>query len=204
MQQKVKVNSPCCYHITFPYGTPELFCMYSEEGKTEYFRWLVPGRDDKIQFNIPVSGNYTFSDPVIVRNITSIIVPYLPELPPAERNRFLTDPEIIVNPNSGSLADNYSMQGKIIVGQRWIELPNSIRYFILLHEKWHFFYRTEEFCDLGAYVDFMRSGYNDSTAMYSLSEVIHRTPENMQRLAHLLSVIEKTSNKQLSWPAKNR
>lgn len=194
MQENTNIVAPgaCTVYIVFTSVMPKYFCISGKTG-VEYFRYL-DGKTPRIKFNIPVPDTYTANVPVSVVKVTDIIVPDLPTLPPAERDRMQGEPEIIYDPTwTVSPASNFTEENVIIHGPAWKALIPPIRLFIDLHEIGHFFYRTEEYCDLYAYVNFMRMGYNRSTAFYSLSNVLRRNEQSMNRLKSIFSTIEKTT-----------
>lgn len=197
MLQNLSVKNPCTVYVQFKGTLPNLFTIVDEEGDYYFFRHLN-GKTPRIKFNIPDPGNYTFSHPVNIVKITGIEIPdNLPTLPPAERSRYKGDPEIIINPELDDMARNYTNDNVIVFGKRWLALPKPIQLFIYLHEKWHFFYMTEEYCDLGALVDFLRMGYNRSTAFYALDHFLTKNSLNRHRIKQLFNNIQKTQKESL-------
>lgn len=193
----VKVNDPCTIYVKFLKEQPKTFILYSVDGDSYFFRYL-DGRTPRIKLNIPDPGDYTGNVPFEVYKTTSIELPdKLQTLPPPERDRFKDDPDIVIDDTFDGLAMNDSNNGVVIVGSKWLELPKPMRYFILLHEKYHFFYLTEDYCDLGAMVDFLRSGYNRCTAHYALATVLSRTSENIRRVMRMLENIQYTQTEKL-------
>jgi hypothetical protein len=199
MQQNLKVDSPCTVYVQFAQPLPNLFAITdARTGRNYFFRYL-DGRTPRIKFNIPDPGNYTFSVPVKITRIKGIEIPdRLPELPPAERNRYKGEPEVLIDPELDDMARIYTTENTIVLGKRWLELPSwPIQLFILLHEKWHMFYLTEDFCDMGALNDFLRMGYNRSTAYYALDNFLSDTNINRYRVKQLFNNIQKTQKEPL-------
>jgi hypothetical protein len=80
------------------------------------------------------------------------------------------------------------MQGKIEVGSKFYTYDYCTRVFILLHEVGHFFYKKEPYCDLFAAKHFILKGYNNCTAMYSLSKVLNcSSGANKERVLNLFN-----------------
>jgi hypothetical protein len=85
------------------------------------------------------------------------------------------------------------MRGIIEKGNKFNSYSKPTRVFFLLHEFAHFYYKTEKFCDLFAMVHFLRMGYNMSTAMYCLTNVLRRTPENKERILYVYNKVIKAA-----------
>lgn len=171
------------------------FDLYNSKGRLEYFRYL--GQNiTRFKFNVPKPGQYTSNVPVEVIKTTPIEIDKRVldiVLPPAERDR-LKNTTIEYNPNlEGTPAANYTDDGIVEVSEEFIYFPAPIKLFILIHEQGHYFYRTEKYCDLYAYVNFLRMGHNRSMAYYALDRVLSRTPENISRLDYMLSTIKDTT-----------
>jgi hypothetical protein len=193
MQENIIVNSASTVYIAFTSEMPKLFLMIDADGDVEYFRYM-DGKTPRIRFNIPVPGSYTFNCPFSLVKMVPIEVNYnLPVLPSPERDR-LKEPVIVYDPGwTISVASNFTEEGVIVHGPGWLALIKPIRLFIDLHEVGHFFYRTEQYCDLYALVNFLRMGYNRSTAFYALTKVLGRSPEAMDRIKSMFSTITKTT-----------
>lgn len=192
MHLSVTSNNPRTFYIAFS-GWPHFFFLTDQAGEKYFFRWL-DGKTPRIKFNIPDEGVYTPNvDIQVIKSVPIEIPSNLPTLPPAERSR-VQEPEVIFNQDYDGIARNYTSEGVIELGQKWARQPYPIRLFILLHEKWHMLYMTEEYCDLGAMVDFLRMGYNQSTAFYALRNVLSGTTENESRIDTLFENLQKISS----------
>jgi hypothetical protein len=197
MLQNLSVDKPCTVYIQFSNPLPNLFTLRNSDGEFYFFRHL-DGKTPRIKFNIPDPGNYEANHPFKIIKTTGIEIPgKLPTLPPAERSRYKGDPTVVIDENLDELARNYTNDNLIVFGKRWLALPFPLRLFIYLHEKWHFFYMTEEYCDLGALVDFLRMGYNRSTAFYALDHVLTDNAPNRHRIKQLFNNIQKTQKEPL-------
>jgi hypothetical protein len=159
-----------------------------------YFRHLPPGTP-RIKFNIVDPDSYSANVPFDIVKVTAIQTPeQYPALPAAERDRF-KDVTFKYNPNlTGTPARIYSKSGVIEHGPDYMSFPRPVRLFIDLHEQGHLLYKTEEKCDLWALVNFLRMGYNKSTAFYALHNVLNSTPQNIKRLDNLLHNINISSD----------
>lgn len=196
MPQSLKVNKPSTFYIRFTDEMPKKFVLYNDKGEAYYFRYL-DGKTPRIKFNIPDSGNYFSDTPFVITKQRDIEIPVnLPSLPPAERDRVMpTDFEI--DYNYDSVAKNYTQIGLIVLGQKWLTLPDPMKLFILLHEKWHSFYVTEEYCDYAAGVDFLRMGYNRSTGAYALRLILSDSPQRDIRVNAFNIFLQKTQKQPL-------
>lgn len=188
---QVNVNKPSTVSIRFINQTPRLFRLYDANKGLYFFRYtdgLVP----RIKFNIPDKGIYTSDSNCVVDKIVPIEIPNnLPKLPPAERDR--VRPIKIVHDENlvGSPVVIYTQENpiRIVTGKDFFVFPSPIRLFLLLHEAGHQFYKTEEYCDLYALVNFIRMGYNASTGYYSLIKILGRSKENISRIKQMFKTI---------------
>ena len=197
MLQSLSNNNPSTYYIKFAGAMPKLFKLWNSKKELYYFRYL-DGKTPRIRFNIPDKDEY-YSDSSfeVVKKVGIELPVSYPALPTPERDR-MKDVDIVFNPTlTGTPARIYSQTGTIEVSPKFLTYPPPIRFFLLLHEQGHFLYKTESYCDLWALVNFLRAGYNQSTGFYSLSTILSRTPENIQRLKELFKNIQKTQNTKL-------
>jgi hypothetical protein len=196
---QVNINKPSTVYIVFAPHMPRKFELSNENGELYYFRFL-DGKTPRIKFNLLHAGTYTGNANFSVEKIADLEKPSplsLPALPPHERERS-KDFRIVYNPRlTGTPARIFTEIGLIEKGVSFYELCKPVRVFILLHELGHFYYKTEEYCDLYALVHYLNMGYNRSMAFYSLSRVLKKTPENLKRLKELHRNIEKTNSKKL-------
>lgn len=164
---------------------PRKFVLKTYAGKP-YFERFLDGKTPRIKFNIPNPGMYVTPNSIEVVKISDIEIPsttYI--LPPFERDR-IKDFTIINNPNlHNTPARVFTHEGIIEKGSQFRNYSSPMQVFFLLHEVGHFFYRTEEYCDLFALVHFLKMGYNMSTAMYALTTVLRRNKQNRDRVLFL-------------------
>lgn len=155
-----------------------------------YFRDLVPGQKE-ISFNIALPGNYEtnceFSDieilPLKVHGITV-------SLPPIEKDFSHLKIEYKYNPGlTGTPARHFYRKGLIEYSQDFLNLPYPVRVFILMHEKGHTFYHNEKFADLYALDKYLKAGFNKSTALHSLTDVLKEAAQNSDRVKFLINSI---------------
>lgn len=186
----LKVSDPSTVWVRFinsPF--PKYFCLYDDKGRIYYFRYL-DGNTGIIKFNIPNPGEYTPDTAITLFKSSHIETPkQYPTLPKPERSRW-KEPSFVYNPDlEGTPCRIFTETGVIEHGPAYFTYPPPIRLFLDLHETGHFFYKTEEYCDLWALVNFLRMGFNRSTAYYVLDKVLSRTQENLDRLKYLLTQI---------------
>jgi hypothetical protein len=197
MQQSLNNTSPQTFYIQFGELMPKTFKLFNSQKQCYYFRFL-DGKTKRIRFNIPDADVYKANVPFeIVKKVPIELPVSYPELPPAQRDR-MKDVEIIFNPSlNGTPARIFSQTGKIEISKKFLSYPPPIRLFLLLHEQGHLIYRDEIYCDLWAMINFLRLGYNQSTAFYSLSNVLSTSAENVSRLREMFKNIQKTQKTKL-------
>jgi hypothetical protein len=159
-----------------------------------YFRYL-DGKTPRIKFNVPDPGEYETNVPIEVVKTVPIEIPEkYPRLPPADRDRWKPVTEWY-NPEMDKGTTTpiriYTEPGIIEFGDRFLSYISPIKKFLKLHEYGHLFYSSEENCDMYALVNFIRMGYNQSTAYYALSHILSRSQTNVERLKTLLNNIQK-------------
>lgn len=221
----LKIKKPCTVYIKFTGNNPQAFRLTHDEHGLYFFRDLQ-GKIPRIKFNLCHAGVYESTTPFEVVKVVPIEIPEtLPGLPPYERND-IKDFTIIDNPQLvGSPARVFAKQGIIERGINFYKLPKPVRVFILLHEVGHFFYgitpdkvakanqmsdpdgreyikyhrnESEKKCDLFALIHYLNMGYNRSMAFYSLSQVLSRSQDNINRLKTLFNNIQKTQSNELT------
>jgi hypothetical protein len=174
---------------------PRIFLLDSvTQGEGYYFRYL-DGKTPRIKFNVPDPGEYETNVPIEIVKTVSIEIPdKFPRLPPADRDRWKPLKEWY-NPEMDSKTSTpiriFTEPGIIEFGDRFLGYITPIQKFLKLHETGHLFYTSEEYCDMYALVNFIRMGYNQSTAYYALSHILSRSAANVNRLKTLLNNIQK-------------
>lgn len=176
--------------------TPETFSVYLNN-ELYYFRKL--NGQKKIKFNVCHAGNYKMDGGVFSFELLpftlSATLDKLPPLPAKERNKDATLSEVFaaikIQPGdfNNCPARIWAQRGLIETSTSFSTLPAAIRFFILLHETGHIFYKTEWKCDLFALHEFLKAGYNESTAMYALTQLLGNKPEHEQRINSLFKII---------------
>jgi hypothetical protein len=185
-------NKPQTYYIRFTAEMPKLFLLYDSKGEVYYFRYL-DGKTPRIKFNVVDEGTYTGNVPFEVVKETGIEIPdSFPRLPNADRDRW-KPVKLVHNPSMKTTTPIriFTDSGVIEANDRFFGFIRPVRIFLFLHEKGHLFYSKEEDCDLYALVNFLRMGYNQSTAYYTLRNVLSRTDENLKRLKTIFANIQK-------------
>lgn len=185
MQRVIKNSNPSTYILKF-FEDVDRFTIKDARGRIYYYRYLPYGTRS-IKVNIPDAGTYYLSQFVEATRKPLDITTQVNRinLPKPERNRD-KDYFITHDPNeTSSPAIIYTKTGHIITGRNFPALPIPMKIFILLHEIGHFKYKTEKFCDLYAFIEFVKMGYNPSTAMYCLTDYLRRKPENDERIDYL-------------------
>lgn len=218
---QLNIKKPCTVYIKFIGNNPNMFRLRHDRYGLYYFRELN-GQAPRIKFNLCHAGVYTSDTPFEVVKVVPIELPTsLPGLPSYERND-IKDFTIVDNFDFyGSPARVFAKDGIIERSRDFYKLPKPVRVFILLHEIGHFFYgindddiakanampepanrdylrkrmyESESKCDLFALIHYLQMGYNRSMAYYSLSKVLSRSQDNINRVKKLISNIEKTQS----------
>lgn len=189
MQHVLKNSAPSTYFIKF-FDTPDRFTITDERGKTYYYRYFPDGAK-VIKVNIPHKGNYYFNCNCEIKRVPIQIVDEIGrvKLPPPERNREKEFFFTYDHNETDSPALIYTQTGQIILGRKFLTLPQPMKEFICLHEIGHFKYKTEKYCDLYAFVHFVRMGNNPSNAMYCLTDILRRNPANDERIGFLFDTM---------------
>lgn len=184
------IETPSTLYIKFTGSVPKIFIFGNPDGTIHFFRYITSSVP-RIKFNVPIPGEYDGNVPFDVVKIVPIEIPFLalPVLPPADRARWCPDPQIVFNGSLDTIARNFTDQGIIEVGPRFQQLIPPMKVFIIQHEKGHFLYSDEFNADLFALVNFVRMGYNVSTAYYTLEKYLSKSPQQVQRLRKLFENI---------------
>lgn len=193
---QLKVNKPETVYIKFTEEIPHYFSL-SKGSEVYYFRYL-DGKTPRIKFNMLERGDYFGNVPFEVVKTTEIELPYkLPKLPKPDRNR-QKEVKVVIDSNmTGNTPIIFTHTGVIRCPPGFMQLPPPVRRFLLLHEVGHLFYSKEQDCDLFAFVNYMREGNNRSIAMYSLTQVLGRSQENLMRIYNMYNNIQYTQKNKL-------
>ena len=101
--------------------------------------------------------------------------------------------QIVFNPEldeNSTPARIFTELGVIEIGKKFLPLPPQQKMFILLHEYGHLFYKDEHKTDIYALKNYLQLGFNPSQAFRALSEVLHRSPENLKRIEGLFKAMK--------------
>jgi hypothetical protein len=174
---------------------PKTFVLSSITANEDYYFRYLDGKTPRIKFNVPDPGTYNSNVPVEVVKVAPIEIPdKMPTLPPANRDRW-QECKKVYNPEMDSTTTTpiriYSNMGIIEYGDRFLSFIKPIQIFLEFHERGHQFYVEEENCDMFALVNFINSGYNQTTAYYALDNILSRSPQKIERLKTLFNNIQK-------------
>lgn len=191
MRHVIRNNKPSTYNIEF-FDRVNKFTIYNEKNEVYYYRYL-PDDINSISVNIPDTGIYHFELNGDVKMFPLRIAKeiYDIKLPKQERNREKEYHIVHDNKLTGTPALIYTETGLIVTGREFKKYPPPIRVFILLHEIGHFKYETEKYCDLYAFTEFVKMGYNPSTGMYCLTDILKRSVKNDERIMFLYNQLLK-------------
>lgn len=155
-------------------------------GDIFYFRDIFkPGY---FEINMPLPGLFDLHNFKVVK-VEPIKISYPNfKLKKPDRNFKKKFPVRIDANLTGTPARNYFVRGEIVVSKRFLRLPFMARLFILLHEDGHFLYISEKDADKYALYHLLINGYNNSSAYYSLKDVLNMAANvNKGRLRNILN-----------------
>ncbi len=189
MRHVIENRKPSTLFIKF-FEPTDYFDLRDSRGRLYYYRYL-PNGTKEIKVNVPDKGLYYFNNDCQIEEKSLQIVDgiYLVKLPKQERHR---EKEVAVkydHNQTDSPAIIYTDLGLIVTGTKFLELPIPMRIFVLLHEKGHLKYATEKYCDLYAFVEFVKMGYNPSTAIYCLTDILKQKPGKDERINFLFQTM---------------
>lgn len=146
--RKLTVTRPCGFKTT---GNVRI---YDRSGRPFYFF----NAEGPVHFNLPKGEFLTENSltPCPFRKYR------LPKLPKYERTLPLPKKFTIrygENPNTCSV---FLREGYILADNSLKELPTPARTFIYFHELGHYYYTTEEYCDLFSAREMLKRGFNPS------------------------------------------
>lgn len=179
--QRIEVNKPSTVYVKF--NEPIRRFIVLDRNKNLYFERFLSGKTPRIKFNIPNIGLYMIATPCEIVKMVNLEKPsFSVQLPPFERER-VKNLVIVDNPHlEGTPARIFTFDGIVEKGKEIYKYPAPMRIFFLLHEVGHLYYKTEKYCDLFALAHFLEMGYNMSTAMYCLTNVLKRNRANSERI----------------------
>lgn len=146
--------------------------------------------------NFPKNGTYQIKQakgikksPLVYCDLSNF------KLPEIERNRAKKGTKIVLNENlKGTPARIFTHKNIIEISPAFKKLPFQVQKFIIFHEIGHFFYSTEWKTDAFALYWFLKKGYNESNAYYSLSKILSRNNDNIERIQKMANhIINKTT-----------
>lgn len=150
--------------------------IYDERKTLFYFHTLNP-EQKTVHFNLPRGIYYTTNS---VKQ-TTVRKYKLPELPKRERN-FKQPKKITVvykeNPNKASI---FIEKHLIILDPSIKTLSRPQLVYILNHERGHYYYSTEHYCDLYAMREMLKKGFNPSQIAASLHGALSNAPGALER-----------------------
>jgi len=171
------------------------FCVYNGYGDLYFFRDLAPDQHE-IKFNIAHPGKYSTNvncesikvEPIRIHNLDIVLPPHQKEHYPKD-GKFIYryNPELI-----GTPARNFYRLGLIELGENFFTQPYPVQEFILDHERGHSFYHDEDLADMYAAKTYISRGFNNSTALHSLTDVL-KSPgvQNKERIDKLFKILKR-------------
>ncbi len=132
-------------------------------------------------WNCTVDGGKIISKKIIPNNYPRI------ELPHFEKSNSISE---IVSykyvPNWHSPASINTKTGLMLYNKYFTTLSFAKRWFIKCHEKGHFYYNTEKYCDLFATKCLLDSGFGLSQSLEVLRNTLQDSPQKTERYDYVL------------------
>lgn len=189
--QIIKTVKPSTISVTLP-GYAYRFELYNEKGDLYYFRDIADGQKE-IKFNVQRAGTFTSNVDLFKVEINDLKINQLnTPLPKPQKERTAKQIKIVYNPNlTGTPARNFYKLGIIEVGDKFMQQPYPVKVFIICHEIGHFFYHDEELADLFAAKLYIKKGFNRSTALHALTDILNfESNVNKDRLKKHLTTLK--------------
>jgi hypothetical protein len=195
-QTYINTSQPVTASIDFERAPADVRLYSCQNGNLHYIRPNAKGLKH-FEVNIPRPGKYILEGTAAVTTKPLEKRTYPQTLPPAERTS-RPDPFLTYNPDvKHTPARIHKDTGELQICAGFMDLPNEVRYFILLHELGHFRYKTETYCDQYALKRFLDDGYNPSQAVIALTRILTPSEQNEERIKQIFNIIEngtKTKN----------
>ena len=177
--------------VTFYSKIPDRFEIYDSTGRLYFFRNLTPN-NYKIKVNIAKADTFTTNVECFIKVLPFEIVDIKEKLPPKEKDCFHKHFKYRFNKNlNGTPARNFYREGVIEISPKFLTLPYPVQVFIICHEIGHSYYHDEEKADLYACKLYLKLGFNGSTAIHSLTDVLNfKSYKNKDRINKLFNYLK--------------
>ena len=188
---RLHIERPTTARLTYQ-GAPRSFRVYSEQNNRLHFYRPNEKGLKTITVNFPRPGFYGIENAPTVELLPLQKKTYPVNLPDAERTQAAAPGEMFITENfdvQHTPARINPKTGEVQVCAGFSDLPNEVRFFILLHELGHRKYKTETFCDQFALKKFLECGYNPSQAVIALTRILKPSRENMERISNIFKII---------------
>jgi len=130
--------------------------IYDAQAKPFYF-FTLPEHQRFVKFNLPRGKYFTSCDLSEVNPVKYD----LPKLPKRERGGKAEVFPVHIEPNPNKCTINFDKK-IITIDPELTKLPAFVLYYILEHERGHFYYETEKYADLFAAFQMLKNGFNPS------------------------------------------
>lgn len=134
--------------------------------------------NEKTKFNLPAGVFYTENN--LIKLPKKIKYKKI-ELPKPQVLKKMPEKFKIIysaNPNKCTV---FIDKGLIVFDNFFKTVFPFVRYFILLHELGHYFYKTEKFCDLFAAKNMLERGYNPSQIYFASKFTLSKNAEHRKK-----------------------
>lgn len=177
--------------VKFYSKIPNRFEIYDSNGELYFFRNLTPN-NTSIKVNIAKADTFTTNAECFIKILPLEIIQIRVTLPAKEKDFFHERFIFRFNPNlKGTPARNFYKQGIIEYSPEFLTLPFPVRVFIMCHEIGHSYYHDEEKADLFGCKLFLKLGYNGTTALHSLTDVLnYDSKQNKYRIKRLYNILK--------------
>lgn len=190
---QIQIKQPQTARLIFK-TAPRCFRIWSEQNNRLHFFRPNQKRLKEIFVNFPRPGFYSIENAPQVELLPLKKITYPVNLPSAERTESAAPNEIFLTENfdvKHTPARINPKSGEVQVCGGFEDLPNEVRFFILLHELGHRQYKTETLCDQFALKNFLERGYNPSQAVIALTRILTPGKENEERIKNIFKIIAK-------------
>lgn len=191
MFNTLNIDKPATLLVKFssPVDSGSSWIVSTKDGA--YHSRVFDGEPSAAKISFPRVGRYYSNKEIAAIKILPLeTFDIFDKVPEPERDY---NPESVYIEKAENLtntpARTWAKDGYIQTGEKFDKLNSQQKFFVLLHELAHQRFTTEWKTDLLALAHFLKLGYNESQAFYSLTNVLNRKPENIDRIKKMLNLL---------------
>lgn len=189
---RLNIETPTTARLTFQ-DAPRSFRIYSEQNNRLHFFRPNAKNLKSIKVNFPRPGIYSIENEASAELMPLQKKTFDIKLPKPERTQSAGPGQIFLTENfdvEHTPARINAASGEVQICKGFDDLPNEVRFFILLHELGHRLYKTETFCDQYALKNFLDRGYNPSQAVIALTRILRPNKGNFERINNIFNLVQ--------------